>query len=161
MRTKVLCGGNEIRQALASALNLMRKPKRVRILCLTIEDVEILNDVRVSEMLLKLLTRDVVVTIIVGEKPGKKKRRFFRKLYEFGANLHYNEKVHAKVVLMEGKKEKLAVIMSANITTGGLHYKHEVGVLLFNLTEFKYEKLRNYSNSILGADETRWLLHVV
>lgn len=158
---KILCDGNEIRHALALLLNLTRNPRRVRILCLNIEDVDILNDLRVSRMLLKLLASDVVVTIIVGEKPGKKKRRFFRRLYEFGANLHYNKKVHAKMILTEGKKKNLAVIMSANITRGGLHYKHEVGVLLSDLTEFKYEKLRNYSNGILGAEETRWLLHVV
>jgi phosphatidylserine/phosphatidylglycerophosphate/cardiolipin synthase-like enzyme len=93
-----------------------------------------------------------IVTVVVGNKPRERDIDFYEQLLDEGIEIYYNDKVHAKVILVEGKDgENSALIMSANLTTTGLHYKYEVGVFLSSLEDKSYKKLRAYTSQIVGA----------
>jgi len=161
MESKVLLGNgarNELRESLGEILSLEKHPWRVRMLTLNFSDFELFRGITLREIIKRLARRGVITTIVVGSKPSKKDTtsyeeqiRFYEELLDEGVEIYYNDKVHAKVILAEGKTENSALIMSANLTKSGLFYNYEAGVFLSPLKDEDYKSLRNYTSDIVGA----------
>ena len=135
---------------------------RVRITSLYIENVELTNGNKLLDRLLELVKKGTEVTILIGRRPNLSHWiRFFEELETFGVNLYYNRRIHSKMLLLDCRDEKVVLMSSANYTHGGLHYKHEVGVCLKDLSLGKYNKLGEFFNYVLGSEETQVLRNVV
>lgn len=150
---------------IAAAIDEMLKVanlERVRITSLNVENVQLLDGRKFLDILLDLVRKGITVTILIGAKPKLKHWiKFFEKLESFGVNLFYNWRIHSKMLLLDSSDENAALISSANLTHGGLHFRHEVGVCLKDLPLRKHNKLGEFFNSVVGSDETRVLRDVV
>lgn len=154
--SRILCGGEDIRKALTYTLSVEREPKYVCIISYLLEDVELVNGVTLTALLRKLALKNVAISLVVGRIPEAKTKSRILQLRKLGANVFYNPRAHAKLVLVEGKVENLAIITSANITHGGLYYNYEIGTLLRFSAE-DYLRLRGYIIRVIGAEETEEL----
>lgn len=136
---ELLCD-SDIVKAVNDALNLTDF-KRVRITSLYIENAELLNDEKLFSVLLGLVKKGITVTILIGQKLKRNHWvRFFEELDSFGIKLYYNRRVHSKMILLDSPNKRVALILSANLTHGGLHYRYESGVYLKYLDDNKYKK---------------------
>lgn len=164
MKHKLLLGNGprgQIRGGMAEILGLEKDPWRVRILTLNFIDFELFRGLKLGQIIKRLATKGIITTIIVGNKPkiGDEKYQdqvdFYDELSDEGVQIYHNDRVHAKVILAEGRKENSALIMTANLTKSGFYYKYEAGVLLPHLENGEYKSLRNYTNDIIGTKKTK------
>jgi phosphatidylserine/phosphatidylglycerophosphate/cardiolipin synthase-like enzyme len=108
-------------------------------------------------MIKKLCAADVRVTIAIGKKEEKleeETKKLLKTLIEWGVRIHCNDLIHAKVVLAEGEVKK-ALVMSSNVTTQGLHTNYEIGVCFPITKQIILERLRDYTSSIIGSEQTK------
>jgi len=158
-KAKVVCGGDEIRGTINYIFSLEKELKRIRLISYALENVRVIGDTILEEFLYKLALKGVMISVVIGQMPAKEVKKVLLKLRRFGINIYYNRRAHAKIILVEGKGKNYAIIMSANITHGGLYYNYEAGVSL-KLSEDVYMKLREYTNDILGNEETVDLVYL-
>jgi len=155
MEHRLLLGNgarSDLRESVGGILSIGKNPWRVRMLTLNFSDFELFKGITLREIIKRLARRGVITTIVVGGKPVKEEdKSFCEELLDEGVEIYFNDRVHAKVILAEGKKENSAIIMSANLTKSGLFYKYEVGVFLSPLNYEDYKSLRDYTSDIVGA----------
>jgi len=155
---KVVCGGNEIRSVITNILNSKTIPNRIRIISYSLENVKISDGLKLEDLLSKLAMRGATISIVIGQMPAKKVKRVLVNLNKMGINVYYNRRAHAKIILVEGI-ENYAIIMTANVTHGGLYYNYEAGILM-RLSEDIHRKIRDYTNNIIGSEETEDMVNM-
>jgi hypothetical protein len=139
---------------------------RVRMTTQNIDNFKFGNGVSLVDKLLALQKDGIIITIVIGKLPGRKdrkhlKRDLFIPLIKKGFYIYYNPKVHLKMILIESKTYKNALLMSSNISRGGLFYRFEVGVSFLCLDEIKFKKLDSFFDHVVGDEETRELKDVI
>lgn len=72
-----------------------------------------------------------------------------RALQELGAEIRYNNNLHAKMVFIDGKT---AIISSANLTKRGLSVNYEAGAVIKD--QDKVKEAVKFFNSVWGESET-------
>jgi phosphatidylserine/phosphatidylglycerophosphate/cardiolipin synthase-like enzyme len=163
MTTKSLCQSHQTRKAIKNCFDIRRHPSRVRIISFQVRDVPFDDEVGANTLQRKvagLLNAGSKVVILIGEDPKKlsdPQKEFFRRLIDLQAKVFYNKRVHAKVTLVEGTKEKLLVLGSANMTKRGMYHNIEVNVAINNSTSAgldAYDEISGYVDEVLGRAST-------
>jgi len=150
MGVKCLFQRDEIRDAIRNTLDVRRRASVVRIMTMNIGDFYLKSG---SDLFLtkiyRLLNAGVVVTILIGGREEKFKSNkelllLLKDLIEWGAKVYYNKRAHAKLILVNSKREKLVLITSANFTKTGLYDNYEIGVGYLNMEENIYKQFERY-----------------
>lgn len=76
----------------------------------------------------------------------------FEELNALNASIFCQQRIHAKMIVVESKKENLALVMSANITPTGLTESIEVGVVLND--QACINKINTYVDKIIDYGGT-------
>lgn len=162
MKINILCQkkdqatGLEHRQII---LDLLEKaPQRIRILCLNIDEVNLVDDKELSKILLKALAANVTLSIVIGTKPGNLKQdtiNFLKTIKDHGGYIYFNKRVHAKLFFAEDNLSSNALITSANFTKTGLYKNYELGSCYHKLNDGFYNEIKEFTNYILSLDATR------
>lgn len=148
MRLTILWKGVHHRETILTLFQ--GSPQRIRLTTLNLHDFE-LDGVNFSERVVRMLNRGVQVTIVIGENPFRMARRAQRepiywgylrslkRITDYGANVYYHPRIHAKVLLAETVDSASAIVTSANFTprglSAGIRGNREVGCYLDDLDE--------------------------
>ncbi len=151
---KIACGGSEIRSIICEFLKTDTKIKSLRLITYRLENIRILNNTLLEDLLSALAKRNVIVSVVIGEMPSRKIKSMLLNLYRSGVKIYYNRRAHLKLILSDMEKEKILLVMTANVTHGGLFYNYEVGILFKPAEDSFYQKIREYTNKIIGSEET-------
>ena len=146
---------NNIRNTLINLIKTYEEDiYRIRLLSYRWEDIKI-NDKKFLDFLKKLaISRGVTITLITGENPINRKKlrkvkKAFRELIKVGVSVFYNKKAHLKLAIIESERKNFIIMMSSNITHGGLYYHYEIGILMIPNTQI-YNYIIDYVNEIIS-----------
>ena len=113
MNGKILRWGYEIRDAVKQALDVRRKPNRIRIVSLNVKDV--LLDGKQTQTLRKklalLLSLGTLVTIILGNSPYRFDYRIKNIMTKDILSVNPGQPVNDIIKMMEGKKIRRLPVM--------------------------------------------------
>lgn len=102
------------------------------------------------------ITKDCYQRLLGGNsrklKSVEKAESMFNQLNALNASIFCQQRIHAKMIVIESKKGNLALVMSANITPTGLSKSIEVGVVLDDQTCIN--KINTYVDKIIDYGGT-------
>ena len=159
LRGRLLDDKGKLAEALRDVLEVTRRPNRVRILTSTIGPFDV-NGSTFATRLKLLLANGALVTLIFGEDPSRMesgKQRHVMELHRFGVKVFHNPRMHAKLVLAEGKRGRALLLGSANMTGSGFWRNYELGLRAEVSGEDAFRALDTYINRALDASSTKSL----
>lgn len=74
-----------------------------------------------------------------------------KKLQDVGVRVQTIRNLHAKIVMVENKREKCLLVTSANLTDTAYHKSHEVGIYIQSEREDIYDSFGKYVTELLKS----------
>jgi len=175
MAIQALCKKEDLKEAIRDILSYERYPREVRIVCPVITDPEICDGntflglvqrlSRLENITISLITRKPIVRSQASESERREVLERLNvietlealriKVFDGGKDLH------AKIILTESVDDKLALIMSANLTPTGLDRNIEAGICFKNDRNEIYDAVYNYITQLLIALKPKGLRQLV
>lgn len=97
------------------------------------------------------------VILIVNTKDAQQNTtmsNYLQELEDIGVKIHYRNKIHAKIILVEGGNDKGLLLTTSNFTRRGLHVSRETGIYFLNERIDIYDKIKRWViNLIKEPDE--------
>jgi len=127
-------------------------PIHIRLVSQSVHDFRLPDGRLFSEKLKQLVTfKDAKITMLVNpdKMQAENDRELLAEFENMGVKVHLKKGLHAKLVLLDSRKDKAALIMSANLTPTSLWKRKEIAVYILNELEHVHAKLYNYTTNLL------------
>lgn len=148
----------EIRDVVGKLLAYQRDaPIRVRIVTPLIHETALSDGKMLSAKINKLIKfKDARITLLVNPDFMKSSEEIelLGRFEDMGVKIHCKRDLHAKTILLEGRKDKGILITSANLTPSGLGSQQEIGVYILNELDHIYDRINNYATKLLKETNT-------
>jgi hypothetical protein len=166
LTTRPLVTGGEMKELIATSLDYKRKIRSIKISTLSCTNPIIKEDRKFLDLLLAKGSKSEIV-IYLGVDPVEIEKdcpEAAEKLKDLinihGAKIFYNRKIHAKLLLVDGKDEKIIYLSTSNFTEMGFNNNFELGVAFFLKEESEYIVYNIYEKRFIEILK-KWTLPIV